>query len=679
MAYRIAVDIGGTFTDVAVLDETSGEIAVAKRLSTPRFPANGVLDAINETKVSPKVVTYIVHGTTVGTNTVIQRKAAKVGLITTRGFRDVIEIMEGNRPAWGLFDIQWEKPQPLVPRNLRFEVTERIDHVGRVLKPLNVDETKEAIRKLKELGAEAVAVSFLFSFMHPEHEEKVREFISQEFPEAAVSISSEVNPEIREYGRTNTTVIDASIKPIMRRYLGSLDDGLQKKGFNCPFMIMRSSGGMMTSKAARDNPVQTIESGPAAGVIGSAFLGDLLGNKNLIAIDMGGTTFKVSLIDGGLPRFKSQGEVEWGVQYRIPMIDLSEIGNGGGSIAWIDKGGLMKVGPMSAGAEPGPVCYRAGGTEPTFTDANIALGRLNPDYILGGAMKLDKAAAEKAINEKVAKPLGLDLAEAAMGIIEISNANMLGSMRIASIERGYDPREFDTVAYGGAGPMVASTLAKELGCRRVIIPTHPGIFSAIGMLAADLRLDFIQTYISRMNDIKVDKMNMTYQRLEERAKAELRGEYPGPSTLMRAADVRYLGQNYEVTVTVPSGTLTQNVLTTIANNFNQEHKRLYGHYKADEPMEIVTLRTTIIGAMSRPKLKKIAARKSTEAALKSERQVYFPEKGGFVECNVYDRALLGAESSTSGPCVLEEMDSTILVNPSQEATIDSYGNVIIET
>jgi N-methylhydantoinase A len=385
------------------------------------------------------------------------------------------------------------------------------------------------------------------------------------------------------------------------------------------------------------------------------------------------------LIDAGSPRFKSQGEVEWGLQYRIPMIDLSEIGNGGGSIAWIDKGGLMKVGPTSAGAEPGPVCYGAGGTEPTFTDANIVLGRLNPNYILGGAMKLDKIGAENAIQDKIAKPLGLDLAEAAMGIIEISNANMLGSMRIASVERGYDPREFDTVAYGGAGPMVASTLAKELGCRRVIIPAHPGIFSAIGMLAADLRLDFIQTYISRLNDIKLDKINATYQKLEEHARAELSREFPGSSTLMRAADVRYLGQNYEVTVAVPNGTIAQEDLATIANNFNQEHRRLYGHFKADEPMEIVTLRTTIVGAMSRPRLKKIPTAKNAEAALKSERQVYFAEKHGFVNCEVYDRALLGADCSIEGPCIVEEMDSTVLVNPDQEASIDSYGNVIIET
>jgi len=361
------------------------------------------------------------------------------------------------------------------------------------------------------------------------------------------------------------------------------------------------------------------------------------------------------------------------------MIDLSEIGNGGGSIAWIDKGGLMKVGPISAGAEPGPVCYGSGGTEPTFTDANIVLGRLNPEYILGGAMKLDKAAAEKAIKKRIAEPLHMDFAEAAMGIIEISNANMLGSMRVASVERGYDPRDFDTVAYGGAGPMVASTLAKELGSQRVIIPAHPGIFSAIGMLAADLRLDFIQTYIIRMKDVDLDKINTTYQRLEERARDELRREFSGKSTAMRAADIRYIGQNYEITVTVPSGTLTQDDLTTISNNFNNEHKRLYGHYKADEPTEMVTLRTTIIGTMSRPRLMKIASAKNAEAALKSERQVYFPGKKGFVKCNIYERALLGAGASVEGPCIIEEMDSTILVNPGQEASIDSYGNVIIET
>ena len=679
MGFRIGVDIGGTFTDVAALDEASGEIRVAKTPSTPTRPVKGVLDAIHKVQVLPEKVTFIVHGTTVGTNAVIQRKAAKVALITTKGFRDIIEIMEGNRPVWGLYDIQWEKPEPLVPRFLRFEVTERVEHSGRVVEPLNLEEANTVVKKLAEHDIEAVAVSFIFSYMHPEHEERMREIISGELPQASVSLSSQVNPEIREYQRTSTTVIDACIKPVVRRYLESLEEGLQQNGFRCGLMIMRSSGGMMTSRAARETPVHTIESGPAAGVIGSAFVGEMLGNRNLIAIDMGGTTFKVSLIDGGSPRFKSQGEVRWGVPFRIPMIDLSEIGAGGGSVAWIDKGGVMKVGPDSAGADPGPVCYGAGGDNPTITDANLILGRLNPDYFLGGEMKLDREAAEKAIKEKIAKPLGMDTAEAAMGIIEISNANMLGSMRVASVERGYDPRDFYTIAYGGAGPMVASTLAKELGSPRLIIPMNPGIFSAIGMLAADVRFDFAQTYIARMKDADIERINAMYQKLGERAERELRRSFSGASTLLRAVDIRYLGQNYEVTIRVPSGILGPEDLAAISDNFNSEHKRLYGHCKTNEPTEIVTLRTTIVGAMPRPKPKRVAISGYAEIALKGERQVYFPEKEGFIDCPVYERSMLPSGPSLEGPCIIEEMDSTEIVNPGQKASIDQYGNVLVET
>jgi len=682
---RLGVDVGGTFTDVAAIDDETGELLVAKTATTPHDHIDGVLGAIGKVVVDPRHVASvrhgtIVHGTTVVTNVIVQRRLPKVALITTRGFRDILEITRSNRPIWGLYDIQWDKPRPLVPRSMRFEVAERIDHKGRVVIPLDKEEAVQLVRHLKGIGTESIAVSFLFSHINSIHEQQMKSIIEQEYPESYVSTSSEVNPQIREYERTSTAVIDACVKPVADRYFRSLEDGLTKAGYKAEqtsLLIMRSSGGVMTSRSASETPVYTVESGPAGGTIGSVFVGELTGLNNLIAIDMGGTTFKVSVVDRGVPRYKTYGEVEWGIPFRIPMIDISEIGAGGGSIGWVDQGGLLRVGPQSAQAVPGPVCYGQGGTEPTITDANLVLGRLDPISLLGGEMRIDKEAAERAISQKIAKPLGMDIVEAASGIIEISNANMLVSMRVSSVERGYDPRDFATIAYGGAGPMVATTLARELGCKRVLIPPHPGIFSAIGMLAADLRLDYMQSFTSLLTEIDMDKMNQIFSHMEENAASQLRRDFAGDYGLVRSADLRYLGQNYEVNTHVPGGNLVDKDLATVANSFNEEHRRLYGHAKPDHPLEMISLRVTIIGFIKRPKMRALSPQED-HGGLKGRRDIFFAKTKGFMETSIYERSRLGPGRRIPGPAIIEEMSSTTILNSDDTAAVDQHGNLVID-
>lgn len=677
---RVAVDIGGTFTDAAVLNEETGEVTVSKSSTTPLNPVLGVIDCIRKLGIENSRISYFVHGTTVATNAVVQRKFPPMALVCTKGFADIIEITRGNRPLRGLFDIRWEKPKPIVPRYLRFEVTERIDKRGRVLTPLNEEDARRVARTLKSNKIMAVGICFLFSFMNAHHENRMLEIIKEEHPEAHVSISSSVNPEIREYERVSTVVIDAAVKPVMDHYIRSLEEGL-RASFETKLMIMKANGGMMSAAMARAAPVHTIESGPAGGVIGASSVASATGIGNLIAIDMGGTTFKVSIIEGGAPRHKSQGELEWGVPFRIPMIDISEIGAGGGSIAWIDEAGLLKVGPASAGADPGPACYALGGVEPTITDAQLVLGRLAPDYFLGGEMKLDKTKSIQAI-KKLADRMGMDVVNLAAGIVRIAEAKMLDSMRVNSVSRGYDPRDFSVIAYGGAGPMIACTLASELGCHRVLIPFHPGIFSAIGMLAADIRFDFMQTYITKVDEIDLDRLNSILGSLEKVAKGTLSAEHEGEFVLVRSADMRYYGQNYEITTPIPGGELTMTQIPTIKQNFDVEHRKLYSHSKPDEPMEIVSLRVGIVGKVSKSQLRKKSNPSNNRLGetnyRKGTREVYFENDKGYIQCPIYERDSLVVGAHIEGPCIIEEMDSTIVVNPRQRAALDQYGNVMIE-
>jgi N-methylhydantoinase A len=672
---RLGVDIGGTFTDLCLLG-SANELIVSKSPTTPKNPVTGILECVKKSGANLREVDYFVHGTTVATNAVVQRKGAKVALITTRGFRDVLEIMRADRPL-PLYDLNWDKPQHLIPRYLRFEVDERVDYNGRIIVPLSLSNAKDVIRKLKSEHVDSVAISLIHSYANPIHEQKLRKLIRKELPNVFVSASSTVNPQVREYERTSTVVIDAFVKPLMTRYVDSVESGLRRAGFKANLMIMRCTGGIFFFNVSWKFEIYTIESGPAGGVIGAKFVGSSIGVSNLITIDMGGTTFKVGIIDHGTPRFKAESEIEWGVPFRIPMIDVSEIVAGGGRIAWIDKARLLRVGPQSAGAEPGPVCYRRGGNEPTITDANLVLGRLNPRYFLGGEITLDADRSKEAIRKKIAKPLGMNLLEAAKGILTISNSNMLNSMRISTIQRGYDPRDFSVIAYGGAGPIVASVLADELGCSRVIIPPHPGIFSAIGMLGADLRFDVSSTYRAAVAKVDLDAINQIYTKLESEATKQMRaqGYYANP-ILVRMADARYVGQHYEVRTTVPLGRLTKKALDAIVASFGKEHYRLFGHQKMNEPVEILTLHVTAIGTTKKIKLRHPTP--GTGTAKKGTRRVYFETSDDFAVSSVYERSRLPVGSTIRGPAVVEELDSTTLIHPKHSARIDKFGNIIIK-
>lgn len=676
MAIRLAVDIGGTFTDAAALDETTGEVSVAKAPTTPRKPVSGVLACIGKLKLDPGQVSYLIHGTTAATNAIVQRNFGAIALVCTKGFGDSVEIQRGNRPLWGLYDIRWQKPTPIVPRYLRFEVDERVDSKGSVVRKLDEEGVRKIAREIKAGGIGTVGIALLFSYLNPSHEITVKRILQEECPGLYTSVSSEVNPEMREYERTCTVAIDAAVKPVMDLYIGSLESGLAEAGLKARLMIMKASGGVMSSAAAKEIPVHTIESGPAGGTIGAAQVANALGIENLIAIDMGGTTFKVSLIDRGLPRYRSEGELEWGVPFRIPMIDISEIAAGGGSVAWVDEGGLLRVGPRSAGAVPGPVCYGAGGTEPTITDAQLLLGRLDPRSFLGGQMGLDREAASRAIGD-LAKRLGLDIVETAAGIIRIAEANMLSSMRVNSVQKGYDPRKFSVIAYGGAGPMVASTLARSIGSPMVLVPFHPGIFSAIGMLATDIRFDFVQSYLTAMDKIEIEKLNSIFDHLERRAAATLAKEHQGDSYVLRTAEIRYLGQNYEISTPVPAGRIGADELRVVGENFNSEHLKLYGHSKPEEKLELVSLKVATIGLITKPAFRRNANRGGSGDGLKGERDVYY-HGSGFVKSKVYDRERISVGERIQGPAIVEEMDSTIVVNPGQSVEVDSYGNVLIE-
>jgi N-methylhydantoinase A len=675
--FRLGIDVGGTFTDLAILNENTGEIQIAKSPTTPSDFVQGALNCLTKVELDKKQVSYIVHGMTVVTNAIVQRRLASTAIVTTKGFRDVLEIMRQNRPIWGLFDIQWDKPKPLIPRHLRFEIDERIDAKGNVVRALREEDVRKLAKKLKGLRVESLAVSLMFSHLNSSHEERIREIFREEAPEIYVSLSSKVNPQIREYERSSTTAIDAVTKPLAKRYFSSFEKGLRQAGLNSTLLIIKSNGGLIDIKQAGEFPVYTVESGPAGGTIGATYLGELIGQNKLIAIDMGGTTFKVSIVENGVPRTRSEGEIEWGIPYRVPMIDISEIGAGGGSIAWIDREGILRVGPQSAGADPGPVSYGLGGKEPTFTDACLVLGYLNPRYLLGGDMKIDKEAAAKAISKKISEPLHLSTTEAAYGIVEVSNQLMLGSMRVSSVEKGYDPREFATIAYGGAGPVVAAYLARELGSPLLIIPPYPGIFSAIGMLVSDIRLDFMHPFHCRAQRVDLKTAEEIYDKLEQQAIKSFRKDFRLGYKVTRSADMRYVGQNYELNASVPNRKLTERTIRSAEKNFASLHEKTYGHAKGAE-VEFVNLRVTLLGFIVKPKLREIPMAESIRQ--KDRRDVYFgPKHGGFLKTPVYDRAGLGRESTLEGPCIIEETDSTIVVYPKQKATIDRYGNVLIKT
>src|SRR4051794_39964367 len=592
MSVRLAIDIGGTFTDATLIDEETGAVSIAKVLTTPSDPSEGFMQAaeraLTEGAVGAGDVTFVVHATTVATNAIIEGKIARSGFVTTDGFRDLLEIARQVRPT--LYDTQFEKAAPLMPRDRAVVVAERLGPKGEVLRPLEEGTVRDAAAILRREGVESVAVCLLHAYVNPEHEERVGAILAEELPGIPVSLSAEVAPEFREYLRASTTVINAVVRPVVERYLERIERRLAEAGVDAKLLVMQSSGGVYSSEAAARKPVFMVESGPAAGVIAAAHLGGTLGVTEILSFDMGGTTAKVGLIRDGRPSVTKDYNVGGhagagiggmslsGYPVRTPVVDLVEIGAGGGSIAWVDSGGLLRVGPRSAGADPGPVCYRRGGTEPTVTDANVVLGRLNPDYFLGGEIGLDVEGARRAIEERCAKPLELDVTAAANGIVEIANAAMVNALHLISVQRGYDPRDFLLVGFGGAGPVHANALARDAEMPAVLIPPSPGIFSATGLLTTDLKRDAARTVMRRLESLEESEVEWVFARLEGEGAAEMRREgiAEAATEFVRRLDLRYVGQSYELTVPAGGGLVAR---------FHAEHDRVYGFSAESEPIE----------------------------------------------------------------------------------------------
>jgi N-methylhydantoinase A/oxoprolinase/acetone carboxylase beta subunit len=685
VAYRVGFDVGGTFTDF-VLQAPSGELTTGKRLTTYPDPSAACLDGLDEligrAGVRWTEVSQAVHGTTLGSNVVIERKARGVGLLTTRGFRDVLII--GREKRYQVYDLQIEKPPPLIARRFIGEVTERVLADGSVRTPLDEADARAAIRALAARGVTTLAVCLLHAYLNPVHERRLAALIAEEAPGVAVTLSHEVSPTFREYERASTTVVNAYVMTAVREYLRGLQAALGERGYRGRLFVMQSSGGVATAEAMERYPVRMIESGPAAGALMAAVYGELSGQRDLIAFDMGGTTAKLALIEGGRPFTTTAFELHRvnnapgsGLPMNIQALDLVEIGAGGGSLAR-PRLGVIAVGPESASSTPGPVCYGRGGTEPTVTDANLALGYLNPEYFAGGAMRLHLGGAARAIEERLGQPLGLTLEQAAWGIHAIVNTNMELATRVVSIERGRDPRGLTLVAFGGAGPVHGCRLALALGIPLVILPAAAGVTAAIGLLAAEVRFDVARTYVRRLDALDPARLNSMYEEMARQAMEVVHDAAVGGAvTVARSVDARYVGQGYELTVPVPSGALDAAALGRVRVSFDEIYAARYGYAQAAEPVEVVTWKLSAIAGASRVTLAK-AATSPAAGGLKGRRRAYFPETGGWVDCPIYDRYKLAAGMQIPGPAIVEERESTSVLPPGAVATVDEYTNLVVE-
>lgn len=680
MKLRIGIDTGGTFTDICLFDEETRKIAVTKLSSTPDDPSRailqGIIDILRRENAKPSQINYLAHGTTVATNTLIQHKGARTGLITTSGFRDLLELGRQRRP--NLYDLQVDKPEPLIPRELRLEVKERLNYEGRIEIPLDKEEVFRVVRALKAKEVESIAVCFLYSYLNPSHEELVKEIIREEIPDLYVSTSHEVLPEFREYERLSTVVINAYLGPVIDKYLYNLERQVSRMGISIDPYITQSNGGIISLKMARHHPVRTVLSGPSAGVVGAAYVGLLAGFKNIITFDMGGTSTDVSLVEDGQMKVNEEMEVQ-GYPIRLPMLEVNTVGAGGGSLAWIDKGGHLKVGPQSAGAFPGPACYGFGNEEPTVTDANVMLRTLNPDYLLGNRMPIDAKASERAIM-KIAERLHMNPMEVAQGIISIVTSNMARAIRVVSVSKGYDPRDFTLVAFGGAGPLHAARLARELNIPYVLVPEIPGILCALGLLVTDIRSDYTLTHPISTNYATAEDIISIFKKLENQARDWLNQEgIPENDRIYKySIYMRYKGQNYELRVPLDLGELRTGNIYNLINRFHQIHRQYYGYYAEDEPTQLVTFHLEALGKVPKATLKTYPKDSSDSCqALVGSRNVYLEEVKGFVECPVYRRDNLRHGNLITGPAIIEQMDSTTLILPNQEAVVDSYHNLII--
>lgn len=690
--YRIGVDIGGTFTDIVLMDD-NGTVLTKKISSSVDNYATAIVDGLDEIfqsyDLSGLNVQEILHGTTVASNAILEHKGAKTGLIATKGFRDILEIRNLRMPR--LYDLHWEKPAPLVERYLRLVVDERINSKGEVVRPLDRKHAADVVDRLLDQDVDVIAVSLINSFANPVHEQLIKSVIAERAPKIPVCISFEVLPEIKEYERTSTTVINAYLLPIVANYLASLQEQFAEASIKAPLLLMQSNGGLTTADAARRLPCNIVESGPAGGVVGGYAFGRKAGLKDIITFDMGGTTAKASLIENGEYTRSLEFQVGGGILtgsrlmtgagylLKVPAIDLAEVGAGGGSVIWIDAGGSIQIGPQSAGADPGPVCYNIGGTQPTITDANVVLGYLNQQYLVGGELKIDANRSRQVLSEQIAKPLSLTVEHAAYGAHQIAISNMIRAIRAVSSERGRDPRQYAMVPFGGNGPLFAAGMARELRMERIIVPPSPGLFSSFGLLYADVEHHYSRTVQKVVGEMDPANLTEVWNSLEEQARVQLAkdGFTPNQMQFRRAANMHYKGQIFELTVAAPDGAFDRSKISNLEEAFGSEHERTYGHRAGpEEPIELVNAQLIGMGLPDSSRVPEQLSfeRKGFQGELPS-RNAYFGPEHGWQETQVFHRADLS--SAKKGPCIIEEYDATCLIPPNTHAALDGDGNIVI--
>ena len=679
--YRLTVDTGGTFSDFVYVNDETREVTIAKFPSTPDDPSRAILAGVEELisrGVAPADIHYFCHGTTVGTNALLEGKGVRTGLIVTKGFRGIYEVAEQSRPHGpAIFDIMYDRPPMLVPPSRTGEAGERVSFEGEILLPLDEEALRQTVRELRDEDVKSIAVCLLFSFLAPQHEKRVREIIDEEIPGCSVSLSSEIVPQIREYYRLSTTVINAYLQPILARYIANLDARLKSAGVTTPQKyIMQSNGGMSTFAETAKKAVATVLSGPAGGITASVHAARASGFPNLITFDMGGTSCDVALIKDGEPSVSNRGKVE-GRDVALPMIDINTVSAGGGTLAHVDRFGELVVGPQSAGAVPGPACYMRGGNQPTITDCNLVLGYLSPDNFLGGKMRLDAQASRDAIENAVARPLGMSIEDAAEGIVRIINVKMQEAIKAISTMRGHDLRDFMLLAFGGAGPLHAGRIAEDLGMAGIVVPLYPGVYSAMGLVMSDVKHDYIRSRLTALAKVTESEINTVFAELEGQAHVELAEEHfePAQTLIEYALDMRYAGQGYELTLPCKAP-LAPGDLAKLRADFDEEHRKMFGHTAPEEPVEIVSYRLRGVGRVPPveiPKFKPTGAPLS--AALRETRKARFD--GKTVDCPVYQRERLDVGATFTGPAIVDQLDCTTVVPPGQRVRIDEYRNMII--
>nr|WP_321484471.1 hydantoinase/oxoprolinase family protein [uncultured Cohaesibacter sp.] len=681
MVWRIGVDSGGTFTDICLFEEETGRLEIWKLSSSPDDPsraiAQGVVEGLEQVDASADELGFLGHGTTVATNALIELRGVKTGLLISDGFRDLLELGRQKRPS--LYDMNVDKPEQLVSRDLRRQVPERMRSDGTVDLPLDMEALKREVALLKEQDVKAIAICFLYGFLNTEHEVMAQKVVAEMLPDVFVSTSHAVAPEFREFERLSTTVVNAYLGPVMKRYIERLRKRLDEVGLKVAPQLTQSNGGVIGFDAAADLPVRTVLSGPSTGVVAAQEIGKMAGFSNIITFDVGGTSSDVALLQNGMCHLTGEADVH-GYPIKAPMLDIHTVGAGGGSIAHIDSGGLLKVGPRSAGAYPGPVCYGNGNEEPTVTDANIVLQTLNPVEILGGRMKVRRDLAVKAV-QRLADQIGLGVMETADGILQVVIANMAKAIRVISVQRGHDPRDYTLMAFGGAGPLHAARLAKELDISRMIIPLTPGALCALGLLLTDLRADFAISRLTELDANSLDAVEAGFEKLSSQAQDWFRTDNISESRRkeMRTVDMRYAGQNYELSVSVPAGPISLETFKQLEEGFEAVHKQRFGFIAKGEKIQLVTLRLEAVGEVKKAELQSYPFEGAVaDAAQIGERDVWLKEAGGFVNCPVYDRKLLKHGNQIAGPAIIEQMDTTSVLLPDMTAAVDAYLNLIVE-